>query len=720
MFENIPEELRILPQWVGAHVNKKPIDPKTGAPASVVNSDTWGTFDQAVQCGAYFIGFVLTKNDPYAIIDIDSPKDNNDILVQTRILSAFDSYTELSQSGNGYHIVVKGNTPTGVRRGRIELYSHSRYMVFTGNVKRISPIRDYSERIGLMWKEMGGDLKAIVESEPPLQEDVELLAMARFAANADKFNRLWEGQWQGSYPSQSEADFALMAMLCFYSPNDGQVVRLFHQSKLDREKAYRPDYLHGIIQRIRGSKPDMVNVEFSQFKQPDLLDDTVEKPDLQLPPGLIKSIANYITDSAIRPVEEISLCAALALVAGIGGRQYNISGTGLNQYIILLAQTGTGKEGGASGIERLLAAVSKNIPNVHDFTGPSSYASGPALIKSIAAHPSCYSILGEFGLTLSQMVGTRATSHMITLKQVLLDLYQKSGWQNIMRGTVYSDRDKNVPSIKAPCLTIFGESTPEIFYECLDEGLVADGLLPRCLIIEYEGDRPKKNPNAFASPPPKLIKEMEDFLASVLQMQVSNTCVQVTVDDAAQYILDQFDDFCDANIRGSDDVVRHLWNRAHIMALKLAALFAVAANWHGPCITAQHAQYSIAMVQYQIQKLYLRFKKNLAGRGDARLQADIVECVTRYFSMSKKERVKWQVTPEMAGVNIIPFTFLRKRLFSRTNFKNHPHGAQRALESQLDHLCKLDVLTQVDPACMKQQFNSRVVAYAVGNMWGKI
>lgn len=67
--------------------------------------------------------------------------------------------------------------------------------------------------------------------------------------------------------------------------------------------------------------------------------------DANLPiPGLVGEVAKFIYASAPRPVAEIAFVGAIGLVAGISGRAYNVSGRGLYQYALLLANTGTGKE----------------------------------------------------------------------------------------------------------------------------------------------------------------------------------------------------------------------------------------------------------------------------------------------------------------------------------------------------------------------------------------
>jgi hypothetical protein len=108
-----------------------------------------------------------------------------------------------------------------------------------------------------------------------------------------------------------------------------------------------------------------------------------------IPPGLLGEIARFIHDAAPRPVPEIALAASIGLMAGICGRAYNISNTGLNQYVLLLAPTGTGKEAMASGISRLMSAVvtKESTKAAMDFIGPGDIASGQALLKYLRFCP---------------------------------------------------------------------------------------------------------------------------------------------------------------------------------------------------------------------------------------------------------------------------------------------------------------------------------------------
>jgi hypothetical protein len=152
MFDNIPDEMRRLSHWIcwqlkdvdhgngGRKQTKVPfrID---GRPASTTNPKDWVTFDAAVRALRMVtnfsgIGFVFTRDSGLVGIDLDKCRDPETGETEAwakAILRELNSYTELSQSGRGWHAIVKGSLPEGGnRKGRVEMYDHDRYFVMTG------------------------------------------------------------------------------------------------------------------------------------------------------------------------------------------------------------------------------------------------------------------------------------------------------------------------------------------------------------------------------------------------------------------------------------------------------------------------------------------------------------------------------------------------------------------------------------------------------------
>lgn len=266
MLENIPAEMRGYKSWVlwkfeeteGGKPTKIPYSAK-GHKADPTDSASWVSFEQVFQIYSANkdrysgIGFVLSDADPYAFIDLDEPKNPDgspldqaeyDIRMarQQKIFKEFDSYSELSPSGKGLHIIVKGAIPNGRKRESVEVYSNLRYMTMTGNVYHNAPIADRNEPLNDMWAEMGRGASAqmfYAGLARAVSTDEEILNTARTATNAEKFIDLFDhGNWQKYYPSQSEADFALVDILAFYSQNAAQTQKLFLQSALaKREKS---------------------------------------------------------------------------------------------------------------------------------------------------------------------------------------------------------------------------------------------------------------------------------------------------------------------------------------------------------------------------------------------------------------------------------------------------------------------------------------------------
>lgn len=144
----IPMELKQLPQWV-CHKDKKPFNPLTGAMAKAGEPNTWATFEESINAlnkGNYDgVGFQFNNNGIVGI-DLDKVIDEKGVLSPeaTEIVEMMDSYTEVSPSGKGLHIIVNGDIPAdGRRKGFLEVYKAKRYFTVTGNVYgEIKPIRE--------------------------------------------------------------------------------------------------------------------------------------------------------------------------------------------------------------------------------------------------------------------------------------------------------------------------------------------------------------------------------------------------------------------------------------------------------------------------------------------------------------------------------------------------------------------------------------------------
>lgn len=730
MLNQIPQELRALSQWVCAGADKVPFNPRTGQLASPTDPATWGTFDEARRAGMKHVGFVLAPWDPYTIIDLDNKPEKPCTPEQwtrhQKILEAFDSYTERSASGSGYHIIVRGRIPAGVHRDNVEVYSESRYMICTGDVVRPSPIADFQPLLDILFAEMQPVAKTeLVQIDGPLADE-EVIEMAMRAANADKFNQLCAGDWQNDYPSQSEADFALLSIFAFYTRDNEQVRRLFRMSALGkREKAVKNDrYLNFALEKIRAQQPGPVDLEALKVYAEVIAaqgpssenEEATAAPlsSISLPPGLVGEMAQYFYQTAIRPVPEIALTAALGLAAGVCARSYNISGSGLNQYIILLAKTGSGKEGAMQGIENLTSFVRPQIPMVDQFIGPATFASGQALVKVLADKPCFVSVLGEFGLTLQQLSDSKANSAQLMLRKMLLDLYAKSGWNRTLRSSVYADTEKNTKIVQAPNVSIFGESTPETFFDGLDSSHIAEGLIPRFSVVEYTGPRPPRNRNANVPPSAGLAQRFCDLVTVALTTSNNNTCCPVHLDNHSLVILDDFDAHADAMINGArQDVEMQLWNRAHLKALKLSALLAVGCNPHQPVVTQELAQWAIDFVSRDVALVTKRFTEGDVGQGDSKQYHDLKRAILQYVSGDQNVVKSYNLPRDLFDAKVIPYKYLARRTAAMASFKSDRTGATAALKRSIQTLVDSGAIKEVSKAQLEQNFKFCGVAYCL-------
>lgn len=245
--------------------SKIPINPHTCGNAKSNDPNTWGTLEQALGCmntcsNIAGVMLALSPNDDLVGIDIDGcGSEQKWSLLAREIMQAANSYTEISPSGTGLRILLRGELPPGRRKNSqngVEMYDSGRFLTITGNHVPGTPEEtcERGEAIKIIHRVYLGTPKDtpvqqsnIVKQPRSTQfDDDDVLDLAINSANGEKFVSLYEGCWDDYYCSQSEADLALCCMLAFWTGwCPAQMDRMFRSSELYRAKWDRPHYGDG-------------------------------------------------------------------------------------------------------------------------------------------------------------------------------------------------------------------------------------------------------------------------------------------------------------------------------------------------------------------------------------------------------------------------------------------------------------------------------------------
>ena len=262
---SFPQELKDRKQWVcwrlepdkdGGKDRKVPYNPVSGSKAQSNNSKTWTDYATAADAleryGYTGIGYMFTKDDGYVGVDVDhcySPETGEFNDTAKAIIAKRPTYVEFSPSGDGVHLYFKGVKPAGSSKNSetgVEMYESGRYFTVTG--KQLDGSLDtIAEDDGVLaWihdtylkkqKKKKSKKKKSSSGVPVEMTDEELLEKAKNSEDGEAFTALLEGNWQGAFQSQSEADMAFCRKLAFWSgKNKEQMDRIFRASGLFRQK----------------------------------------------------------------------------------------------------------------------------------------------------------------------------------------------------------------------------------------------------------------------------------------------------------------------------------------------------------------------------------------------------------------------------------------------------------------------------------------------------
>lgn len=257
VFENIPKELSGLSHWVlwkseyrDGKYTKIPYTVKEEKAKTNIRA-TWTTLEEvrvAYERGGFDgIGFVFTSEDPFVGIDLDGHAiDGEAVTKEAQALRNY-SYTEVSPSGTGLHIIFKGKLPEWCNKKntalKMEIYEAGRFFTFTGvsiGADLISDQQYVLENIAERYFKKKKNTPSTEGGRPSFATDVsdkQLLDIMFKAKNKKEIAELWNGDISNNNNDHSSADLALCNHLSFYTGKDEKRIdSLFRQSKLYRPK----------------------------------------------------------------------------------------------------------------------------------------------------------------------------------------------------------------------------------------------------------------------------------------------------------------------------------------------------------------------------------------------------------------------------------------------------------------------------------------------------
>lgn len=231
------------------------------------------------------LAFVLQPEDPFVILDFDHVRRPD--LGQTSdevetIIEQLSTYTELSRSGTGLHLVCIGamlpdRTESGPlhEKGKIEVFDSGQYIVLTGNQVRLSgSIRDFSKEgpseenplLKLQREYLPKRTESSNVNKRSTDFDLENMSAPSLDLAPDEIRRTIEeyaeagsqpaertlDRWdspEGSsleFPSSSEADFGFVSDLTFWCKEDARLIdQCFRRSNRMRDKWLEVHYADG-------------------------------------------------------------------------------------------------------------------------------------------------------------------------------------------------------------------------------------------------------------------------------------------------------------------------------------------------------------------------------------------------------------------------------------------------------------------------------------------
>lgn len=338
-------------------------------------------------------------------------------------------------------------------------------------------------------------------------------------------------------------------------------------------------------------------------------------------PGMLKTVAQWITETAPKAQPELSLAAAIALGATCTQRIYRSNLANFTSlYLVMIARSTEGKEHPQSCVERILTAA-----GLQNLVAGSGYTSAGAVFSALLRQPSHLAIIDEMGklLKLSRSKGNANSEAAI---DKLVEAFGKLG--GVIRPPVYSTMSLprgatagDVRVIHNPAISLLGATTPATFYGSLTDDLVQDGFLGRLIVVESSLPRQLARFVDQTEPPEEAVqwckavatapKPEGGNLSELSLAEIPAATVPMFVDEECRAILREFEKKLNVlKDRFEPEGLDVLLGRTIEKSLRLAMVATKAVDWRAGAVRPEILEWAMRYVEHYDMKLVQAVRQN--------------------------------------------------------------------------------------------------------------
>lgn len=421
------------------------------------------------------------------------------------------------------------------------------------------------------------------------------------------------------------------------------------------------------ISELKYDLPEMSSEEWSKFavalglESPEI--EVTEEPETdrdEIPenilrcPGPVGELADYMTQTAIRPQPYLAVGASLALFGTLLGKRVRTTqDSRSNVMIVGVSGTASGKEHARLVIRKLLfkADLSQHNPG-DEVTG--STAIERVMQSDNVADSRCLFLFDEWGDMCHSILSKSSPSHQNAVMRTIMKFYSQAN--GIYFPKEFSREEDTIQPIEQPTLCIYGTTTPEAYFGSMKSTQILNGFLNRFVHLITPEERPQEQAGTILDPPKDLVGHLKRIAllphncSTGIGGQYNPDLIEPRVlpfSADGKGVIREFSAYCDEQVDSGSEFAP-LWGRASQMAQQVALILAGVSELND--ITAKEALYGVEFIELAMKRTISAVADQLADNE----QEHLTKKVLRIINDSKTEGISKKVLTRKTQ-------FLRKR-----------------------------------------------------------